>query len=174
MGYSMQYDWIVIQLNKLDTIPEWATLLFIIVAVAGAVWYMVNRDKTEANFDLSSKTIDILQQNNKALEGRIKIVEDETKECNDRSARDREASNNQHKESMALIHQMSGKLEAYEGLTLVSKEVITDLSSSMQQSVANTTDILETLKSSAVTLKYDTADAKSAVGRVKTDLKEAM
>lgn len=166
----MQYDWIIIQLNKLDTIPEWATLLAIILAIAGAVWYLVNRNNTEANADLSNKTIEILQQNNKALADRIKIVEDETKECTERSNRDRLASENQHKESMALIHQMKGKLEAYQGLTLVSKEVITDLSSSMQQNVENTGEILSTLQSSAVTLKQDTEDAKTAVRTVKTDL----
>lgn len=170
----MQYDWIVIQLNKLDTIPEWATLIALIVAIAGAVWYVINRDKTKANADLSNKTIAILQQNNKALSDRITIVEGETKECNERSKKDRLASEEQHKESMALIHQMGGELKAYKDLTLIPKDFITELNTRMRENVENTGKILGTLESSAATLEQDTADAKRAVNKVKTDLKEAV
>lgn len=170
----MDFDWLTIHLDKIDTLPEWVSLLFFLSAIGLAFWYIFNKQKSESNQMLSDKTIEVLQKNNSALEDRITVVEAETKECNERSARDREASDNQHKESRAQIHLMQGKLEAYEGLTLVSKEVITDLSTSMKKNVDNTAEILETLKSSAVTLKHDTAQAKTAVRTVKADLKGAV
>lgn len=128
----MDFDWLTIHVDKINTPQEWAGLIFIIIIVAGAVWYLINRNKNEANAKLDSKTIETYQRSNAALEERIKLIEDETKDCRAK-----------HNESLELIHNLQGELKAYKDLALIPKDFIKE----MQR---NQLEIIKLLKKNGV------------------------
>lgn len=128
----MDFDWLTIHVDKINTPQEWAGLVFIIVIIAGVVWYLISRNRDEANARLDTKTITAYQNNNKALEERIKLVEDETKDCQAK-----------HSESLELIHNLQGELKAYKDLALIPKDFIKE----MQR---NQLEIIKLLKKNGV------------------------
>lgn len=53
----MQYDWLTIHLDKIDSLPEWASLLLFISGIGLAFWYILNKQKSDANTAMNEETI---------------------------------------------------------------------------------------------------------------------
>lgn len=109
-------DFLTVQWHKLDSLPEFFMLIVGVCAVGLAVWYVFNKKKTDAVEKLDERTIKSYQENNKALEDRLKLVETETKTCHE-----------QHAESLKLIHGLQGEIKAYKDLALIPKDFIKEL-----------------------------------------------
>ena len=109
-------DFLTVQWSKLDSLPEFFMLIAGVCAVGLAIWYVFNKKKTDAVEKLDERTIKSYQENNKALEDRLKIVEAETKTCHE-----------QHGESLKLIHGLQGELKAYKDLALIPKDFIKEI-----------------------------------------------
>lgn len=73
----------------------------------------------------------------------------------------------QHKDSLKMIHTLQGEINTLKDIPL------TELSRGIKNISRTNQKILTTLENSAVTLKRDTKEAKTAVRTVKADLEEA-
>lgn len=104
-------DW-----SKLNTPAEWTLLVIGAGVVAFMVWAYLNRKKIQNNESLDAKTIETYEKNNAALEERVKIVEQETKDC--------EAN---HAKSQKDIAALQGEIKAYKELVLIPADFIKEL-----------------------------------------------
>lgn len=87
---------------------DWAAILqYVAIAVAVA---------SVAGVRIQHETINLLKENNSALNERIIVLESETKEC---------LTNHQQNEKKLV--ELQAELTAYKELTLVPKELITEL-----------------------------------------------
>ena len=125
-------DFLTVQWSKLDSLPEFFMLIVGVCAVGLAVWYVFNKKKTDAVEKLDERTIKSYQDNNKALEDRVKIVEAETKDCHQ-----------QHADSLKLIHGLQGKIEILKDIPL------NNIDKSLNNISISNKEILERLNKSA-------------------------
>lgn len=125
-------DFLTVQWHKLDSLPEFFMLVVGVCAAGLAVWYVFNKKKTDAVEKLDERTIKSYQENNKALEGRLKIVEAETRTCHE-----------QHNKSLKLIHGLQGKIEILKDIPL------NNIDKSLNNISISNKEILERLNKSA-------------------------
>lgn len=102
-------DFLTVQWNKLDSLPEFFMLIVGIAAIALAIYYIFTRDKNKITSENNKATIESYKE-------RLEVVEVETKDCHE-----------QHAESLKLIHGLQGELKAYKELVLVPKGYLDEI-----------------------------------------------
>ena len=110
------FDFLTINWDKLNSAPEIGTLLVGLAAASVVVYYFFDSKKQKENRKLDDQTIKAYKENTQALEERVKIVEQETSNCQE-----------QHAENLAKITRMEGELKAYKELVLIPKDFLKEL-----------------------------------------------
>lgn len=103
------FDFLNINWEKLNSPVELATLVVIVSAVGVAIWYTLNRKKSDAIEKLDQRTI-------LSYKERLEVVEKETKDCHE-----------QHADSIKQISELRGELKAYKALVLIPADFLKEL-----------------------------------------------
>lgn len=153
----MDFDWITIHLDKIDTVPEWVTLILLLAGIGTVVWYITNKNNQEAINALDEKTITSYKS---ALESTRENLQTQLDHC---SA--------QHKESQDQLNEQNKKIAGLMGEIKTLREIpLAEMANAIDSIVVTNGKILDQLKASAVTLVRDTEEAKTAVRTVNADL----
>lgn len=102
-------DFLIINWNKIDTLPELLLLVTASAGIAIAVYYLFVRNKDSLTRENDKATIESYKE-------RLEVVELETKDCHQ-----------QHAESLRLIHGLQGEIKAYKDLALIPKDFVKEL-----------------------------------------------
>lgn len=102
-------DFLIVNWNKLDSLPEIIMLIGGMAAIGLAVYYIFTRDKNKIVGENNKATIESYKE-------RLEVVEAETKSCHE-----------QHAQNLEKINTMQGELKAYKELVLIPKDFIKEL-----------------------------------------------
>lgn len=105
----MDFDWLTIHLEKVNTLPEWASLLVFITAIGLAVWYMFNKQKNEAIQKIDVETITSYKS---ALESTRVDLQSQLDHCS-----------SQHKDSQDQINQLNTIIAELQGQIKTLREI---------------------------------------------------
>lgn len=132
----MDFDWLTIHLDKIDTLPEWVSLLFFLSAIGLAFWYMFNKQKADANTLLNEETISSYKS---ALEGTRIDLQTQLDHC---SA--------QHKESQDQLAEQNLRIEGLMGEIKTLKEIpLAEMAKGIEKVVSINAKMLDELKKKA-------------------------
>lgn len=118
------FDFVIIQWEKLNSLPEFGALIVAIVGVAFAVYYIFLRKKEQSDEDI----IKNYQVSIDSYKERLEAVEAETKSCHD-----------QHKETIKQLGELKGRLDIVEDIPLEK------IAESMQQIQRESAEVLKTV-----------------------------
>ena len=132
-------------------------IVILVVSIGGsfAIWKSRVPAQTIKNLEESNKSYVELD---KARQASINVLEKKIKEVTDKHTEERV-------EWTKAIADLNGQIKVYKELPL------RELADGMKIIAASNAEILNTLKTSAITLTADTRDAAVAVAEVKSDLK---
>jgi len=138
----MQYDWLTIHLDKIDTLPEWVSLVFFLSAMGLAFWYIFNKQKSEAIQKIDVETITSYKS---ALESTRENLQTQLDHC---SA--------QHKESQDQLNEQNKKIAGLMGEIKTLREIpLAEMAKGIQSIMITNGKILDTLKKSAIVLENE-------------------
>lgn len=138
----MQYDWLTIHLDKIDTLPEWVSLVFFSSAMGLAFWYIFNKQKSEAIQKIDVETITSYKS---ALESTRENLQTQLDHC---SA--------QHKESQDQLNEQNKKIAGLMGEIKTLREIpLAEMAKGIQSIMITNGKILDTLKKSAIVLENE-------------------
>lgn len=152
----MMFDFIHLDWDKLNSLPEFIALLVIVGGVAGAVYFIINQKKNQATADIDEKTIASYKN---ALESTRVDLQTQLDHCTA-----------QHEESQTQLNQLNRTIAGLQGEIKTLREIpLSDIAKGIQSIMETNSKILESLQISAVILKEDTkrtADATEAVREI--------
>lgn len=132
-------DFLTLNWNKLDSLPEFATLLVIVGVVAVAVYYIINQKRTQAVSEIDEKTIASYKN---ALESTRVDLQTQLDHC---------SAN--HEKSEDQIRQQDKKIAGLQGEVKTLREIpLSEMSKGIENIMNTNGKILETLQASAITL----------------------
>lgn len=138
----MDFDWLTIHLNKIDTLPEWVSLIFFLSAMGLAFWYIFNKQKSEAIQKIDVETITSYKS---ALESTRENLQTQLDHC---SA--------QHKESQDQLNEQNKKIAGLMGEIKTLREIpLAEMAKGIQSIMITNGKILDTLKKSAIVLENE-------------------
>lgn len=138
----MDFDWLTIHLDKIDTLPEWVSLVFFLSAMGLAFWYIFNKQKSEAIQKIDVETITSYKS---ALESTRENLQTQLDHC---SA--------QHKESQDQLNEQNKKIAGLMGEIKTLREIpLAEMAKGIQSIMITNGKILDTLKKSAIVLENE-------------------
>lgn len=133
----MDFDWLTIHLEKVNTLPEWASLLVFITAIGLAVWYMFNKQKNEAIQKIDVETITSYKS---ALESTRVDLQSQLDHCS-----------SQHKDSQDQINQLNTIIAELQGQIKTLREIpLAEMAKGIDKVVVTNGKILDELRSRKV------------------------
>lgn len=145
--YLDMFDFITLNWDKLNSLPEFIGLLIIVGGLAVAVYYVVNQKKNQAVNEIDEKTIASYKN---ALESTRIDLQTQLDHCS-----------SQHEESQTQINQLNKVIAGLKGEIKTLREIpLSDMARGIQSIMETNSKILESLQSSAIILKKDTKEAK--------------
>ncbi len=107
----MDFDWITIHIDKINTLSEWTSLIFILSIVAGIVWYILSKKKADAIQKIDSNTIASYKN---ALESTRADLQGQLDHCSSQHKDSQEQINELKKEN----NQLKGRVDVLSTLPL--------------------------------------------------------
>lgn len=133
----MDFDWLTIHLDKIDTLPEWVSLLFFLSAIGLAFWYIFNKQKNDAIQKIDGETITSYKS---ALESTRADLQAQLDHCS-----------SQHKDSQDQINQLNTVIAELQGQIKTLREIpLAELAKGIDKVVVTNGQILDELRNRKV------------------------
>lgn len=129
----MDFDWITIHIDKINTLSEWTSLIFILSIVAGIVWYILSKKKADAIQKIDTETIASYKN---ALDSTRTDLQAQLDHCS-----------TQHKDSQDQINELNKVISDLQGQIKTLREIpLAEMAKSIDKVVIVNGKMLDELK----------------------------
>ncbi len=129
----MDFDWLTIHVDKINTLSEWTSLIFLLSIAATVVWYVLSKKKADAIQKIDSNTITSYKN---ALESTRTDLQAQLDHCS-----------SQHKESQDQINELNKVISDLQGQIKTLREIpLADMAKSIDKVVVVNGKMLDELK----------------------------
>jgi len=129
----MDFDWLTIHVDKINTLSEWTSLIFLLSIAATVVWYVLSKKKADAIQKIDSNTITSYKN---ALESTRTDLQTQLDHCS-----------SQHKESQDQINELNKVISDLQGQIKTLREIpLADMAKSIDKVVVVNGKMLDELK----------------------------
>lgn len=133
----MMFDFVTLNWDRLNSLPEFIALLVIVGGVAGAVYFIINQKRSQATTDIDEKTIASYKN---ALESTRLDLQTQLDHCT-----------SQHEESQKSIDKQNRVIAGLQGEVKTLREIpLSDMAKGIENIMKTNSQILEALLASAV------------------------
>lgn len=129
----MDFDWLTIHVDKINTLQEWTSLLLLLSLAAGVIWYILDKKKTDAIQKIDTDTINSYKS---ALDSTRKDLQSQLDHCS-----------SQHKESQDQINELNKVISDLQGQIKTLREIpLAEMAKSIEKVVTINGKMLDELK----------------------------
>lgn len=129
----MDFDWLTIHVDKINTLSEWTSLIFILSIVAGIVWYILSKKKADAIQKIDTETIASYKN---ALDSTRTDLQAQLDHCS-----------TQHKDSQDQINELNKVISDLQGQIKTLREIpLAEMAKSIDKVVIVNGKMLDELK----------------------------
>jgi len=129
----MDFDWLTIHVEKINTVQEWTSLILLISLIAGAVWYILDKKKADAIQKIDTETIASYKN---ALDSTRKDLQSQLDHCS-----------SQHIDSQNQINELNKVIAELQGQIKTLREIpLAEMAKSIDKVVVVNGKMLDELK----------------------------
>lgn len=129
----MDFDWLTIHVDKINTLQEWTSLLLLLSLAAGVIWYILDKKKTDAIQKIDTDTINSYKS---ALDSTRKDLQSQLDHCS-----------SQHTDSQNQINELNKVISDLQGQIKTLREIpLADMAKSIEKVVTINGKMLDELK----------------------------